>query len=108
VLFRSEAESKALLSRAAANATKIESLKNYVKNCMILAGKDKINSSKNSVSLCNNSVKSVVLSDDFDKTPFTIKVEVEKFDTKLIKEKLEAGEAVDGACLKQEQHIRIK
>tara|TARA_Y100000361_G_scaffold153143_1_gene174237 strand:+ start:553 stop:1068 length:516 start_codon:yes stop_codon:yes gene_type:complete len=84
-----------------------ESLKDYVHRQHELAGKKKTITSTYVVTLQNNSMPSVLVS-QFDQLPDDYRKIKESADTKKIRASIEAGEVVPGAHLEYGTHIRMR
>lgn len=106
-------EIKKLQARKKSKDNKIKSMKEYLKNCMLQTGRDKIETSKVKLSIRNNA-ESVLIDDekkfieeysDTHKEYFKFKAEISKTDIKKI---LQSGKIIDGAKLVRDKSLLVK
>lgn len=106
-------EIKKLQARKRSKDNKIKSMKEYLKNCMLQTGRDKIETSKVKLSIRNNA-ESVLIDDekkfieeysDTHKEYFKFKAEISKTDIKKI---LQSGKIIDGAKLVRDKSLLVK
>lgn len=106
-------EIKKLQTRKKSKDNKIKSMKEYLKNCMLQTGRDKIETSKVKLSIRNNA-ESVLIDDekkfieeysDTHKEYFKFKAEISKTDIKKI---LQSGKIIDGAKLVRDKSLLVK
>lgn len=106
-------EIKKLQARKRSKDNKIKSMKEYLKNCMLQTGRDKIETSKVKLSIRNNA-ESVLIDDekkfieeysDTHKEYFKFKAEINKTDIKKI---LQSGKIIDGAKLVRDKSLLVK
>ena len=106
-------EIKKLQARKKSKDNKIKSMKEYLKNCMLQTGRDKIETSKVKLSIRNNA-ESVLIDDekkfieeysDTHKEYFKFKAEISKTDIKKI---LQSGKIIDGAKLIRDKSSLVK
>ena len=106
-------EIKKLQARKKSKDNKIKSMKEYLKNCMLQTGRDKIETSKVKLSIRNNA-ESVLIDDekkfieeysDTHKEYFKFKAEISKTDIKKI---LQSGKIIDGAKLIRDKSLLVK
>ena len=106
-------EIKKLQVRKKSKDNKIKSMKEYLKNCMLQTGRDKIETSKVKLSIRNNA-ESVLIDDekkfieeysDTHKEYFKFKAEISKTDIKKI---LQSGKIIDGAKLVRDKSLLVK
>ena len=106
-------EIKKLQARKKSKDNKIKSMKEYLKNCMLQIGRDKIETSKVKLSIRNNA-ESVLIDDekkfieeysDTHKEYFKFKAEISKTDIKKI---LQSGKIIDGAKLVRDKSLLVK
>lgn len=106
-------EIKTLQSRKKAKENKIERMKKYLKDCMLMTNINKIETAKCVVSVRNNA-ESVSISDekefinqykDSHKEYFKFKPEISKTE---IKKLLQSGEKIEGAILERTQSVIVK
>lgn len=106
-------EIKKLQTRKKSKDNKIKSMKEYLKNCMLQTGRDKIETSKVKLSIRNNA-ESVLIDNekkfieeysDTHKEYFKFKAEISKTDIKKI---LQSGKIIDGAKLVRDKSLLVK
>lgn len=100
-------EEKRLKERRRVLETKIDSIKNYLKEQLELAGIDKVKRPTFTVSIQNNPPKAEIVDEKSIPLQFMIP-QPAKVDKRAILEKLKSGEHVPGAALVQERGVRIR
>ena len=100
-------ESERLTKRARSLARNADSLKDYIKECMVSSGMLRVKSSLFSISIADNPPSVDVFDIDGIPEEFTVDVprKVSKIDIKLA---IERGEEVPGAQLVRSQGVRIR
>lgn len=101
-------EEQRLYDRRKSMEKRVDNIKQYIQNCMTVAGMNKINYALFTVSVQNNPPSVSV----FDETAipsnwFVEKIE-RKADKKAILEALKAGESIPGCGIERSQSLRIK
>jgi predicted nuclease with TOPRIM domain len=100
-------EEKRLKERRQALETKIDNIKDYLKEQLEKAGIDKVKRATFTVSIQNNPPKAEIVDEKSLPLEFMIP-QPAKVDKRAILEKLKSGEHVPGAALVQERGLRIK
>lgn len=100
-------EEKRLKERRQALETKIDNIKDYLKEQLEKAGIDKVKRATFTVSIQNNPPKAEIVDEKSLPLEFMIP-QPAKVDKRAILEKLKNGEHVPGAALVQERGLRIK
>lgn len=100
-------EEKRLKERRQALETKIDNIKDYLKEQLEKAGIDKVKRATFTVSIQNNPPKAEIVDEKSLPLEFMIP-QPAKVDKRAILEKLKSGEHVPGAALVQERGVRIR
>lgn len=106
-------EKKRIDARKKVKENKLERMKEYLKNCMLQTGREKIETAKVKLSIRNNA-ESVSIADEkafteyykeSDPRFFKFKAEIDKT---AIKKLLQSGENIDGVTLERKKSLLIK
>lgn len=106
-------EKKRIDARKKVKENKLERMKEYLKNCMLQTGREKIETAKVKLSIRNNA-ESVSIYDEkafteyykeSDPRFFKFKVEIDKT---AIKKLIQSGENIDGVTLERKKSLLIK
>lgn len=100
-------EAKNLLERAKQKENTADRLKKYLFDTFKALNKDKLETSRNKLSIRKNPA-SVVLAEDFYHEEYVEEIKTYKADKKAIKEALQSGEVIQGARLEQSERLDVK
>lgn len=97
-----------LTTRKNATKNKINSLKNYMENCLKLINTKKVKTSLNTISIQNNPPSIEIVNEDLIPREFRNEEVVVKYNKKAMLSALKNGKNIAGVSIKQTESIRIR
>ncbi|MFC8563093.1 siphovirus Gp157 family protein [Peribacillus frigoritolerans] len=102
-----KSEEKRLAERRKAIENRIESIKDYLRNEMEIAGIDKVKRPTLTVSIANNPPSVEISDESLIPTDFMVP-QPDRIDKKALLVALKEGEAIEGCSIKQTRSVRIR
>lgn len=101
-------EEKRIAARRKQLENRVESLKEYVKSCMTIANKKKIETDLFNIKIAKNPPSVKILDENILPAEFKKEVITFSIDKAALKERLKNGESIDGCKLEQGERLDIK
>lgn len=102
-----KSEEKRLADRRRSIENRIESIKEYLRNEMEIAGIDKVKRPTLTVSIANNPPSVEIADESLIPTDFMVP-QPDRIDKKALLVALKEGESIDGCSIKQTRSVRIR